>query len=389
MKKILIIAMAESIHTARWIVQINDQKWDFFLFPSYDGRGIHPRLKNLKITYPHFLDNKVFQKTLVFKLFQKLKIDFKKKYFPKYYERKLLKFINKIKPDLIHTLETQGAGYLMLNVFPHLKRRIPWWHTNWGSDIFVFGNLEKHKLKIQSILENCDFYSCECNRDVQLGKDFGFKGKVFSVIPNTGGFGIDNIATLRSQFLITSKRKSIILKGYQGWAGRALVAIRALERCADLLSGYTLFVFSNTSSQEIIISTSLLSKNTGLKVVLIPERSDHDEILKFQAQSRIYIGLSIGDGISTSLLESMAMGSFPIQSCTACANEWIQDGVTGFVVPPEDPEIIEKALRIALLDDKLVDSAFVENFRTIREKADSNVLKEITISSYKSILGQL
>ena len=26
----------------------------------------------------------------------------------------------------------------------------------------------------------------------------------------------------------------------------------------------------------------------------------------------------------------MAMGSFPIQSCTACVEEWYEDGISGF-----------------------------------------------------------
>jgi hypothetical protein len=385
MPKILIIAMVESIHTVRWISQISDQQWQIFLFPSYDGRRVHPNLKKLNVNYPSFL----IENSFISKLFKKLTFEVRKRYFPKYYEKKLKKTIHKFQPDLIHTLETQGAGYLMLKVIPLLSKKIPWWHSNWGSDIFIFGNLSNHISEIKNVFNNCDYYSCECQRDVQLGKNFGFKGKILPVLPNTGGFNIARITELRKGSLIPSKRKSIILKGYQGWAGRALVAIRALERCEDLLSDFTLIIFSNTSSQDLIIASSLLSSRIGIKVVLIPEGTDHEEVLKYQAQSRIYIGLSIGDGISTSLLESMAMGSFPIQSCTACANEWILDGVTGFIVPPEDPDIIEKAIRKALLNDDLVDSAFYENFKTIEEKADSDVLKEITVNLYKSILGEL
>jgi hypothetical protein len=274
----------------------------------------------------------------------------------------------------------------MASIYPKIRGDIPWWHTNWGSDFLIFGNLLNHEL-IRKVLNYCDYYSCECLRDVHLAHDFGFQGKVFPVYPNTGGFDLNKINTFKNASVTTSKRRSIILKGYQGWAGRALVAIRALDRCADLLSGYTLIVYSNTSSEEIIIATALLSKKRGITVRLIPEGTDHEEILKLQSQSRIYIGLSIGDAISTSLLESMAMGSFPIQSCTACANEWIQDGVTGFIVPPEDPEIIEKALREALLNDELVDSALLENFKTINCRVNSEILKKITINSYKSILG--
>ena len=36
------------------------------------------------------------------------------------------------------------------------------------------------------------------------------------------------------------------------------------------------------------------------------------------------------------------MGSFPIQSDTACADEWIEDGVSGLIVPPEDPDSLRR-----------------------------------------------
>jgi hypothetical protein len=386
-KKILFVAMSDSIHTARWIDQIIDQKdWKIYLFPSFEGMNLHQKLNNVTIINSFFFNSFYFQKLFIFTFFHKLVLKIYNKFFPGYYERKLLKFINYFQPDLIHTLETQGAGYLMASIYPKIRGDIPWWHTNWGSDFLIFGNLLNHEL-IRKVLNYCDYYSCECLRDVHLAHDFGFQGKVFPVYPNTGGFDLNKINTFKNASVTTSKRRSIILKGYQGWAGRALVAIRALDRCADLLSGYTLIVYSNTSSEEIIIATALLSKKRGITVRLIPEGTDHEEILKLQSQSRIYIGLSIGDAISTSLLESMAMGSFPIQSCTACANEWIQDGVTGFIVPPEDPEIIEKALREALLNDELVDSALLENFKTINCRVNSEILKKITINSYKSILG--
>lgn len=63
--------------------------------------------------------------------------------------------------------------------------------TNWGSDIYLFGNLKKHKNHIREVLKNCDFYTCECDRDVKLGREFGFKGKIFKLESNAGGFNLE------------------------------------------------------------------------------------------------------------------------------------------------------------------------------------------------------
>lgn len=85
--------------------------------------------------------------------------------------------------------------------------------------------------------------------------------------------------------------------------------------------------------------------------------------------------------------EAMAMGSFPIQSCTACASEWFTDGFSGLIVEPEDPEVVEKAIRKALLDDILVNSAAEINYNKIVQDANFEILKSRTIQAYKKVLN--
>jgi glycosyltransferase involved in cell wall biosynthesis len=136
---------------------------------------------------------------------------------------------------------------------------------------------------------------------------------------------------------------------------------------------------------EVVLAGELLEEKTGIPVNIMPMLT-HEEMLKLHGKSRISIGLSITDAISTSLLEAMAMGSFPIQSNTSCADEWIKDGVTGLLVPPEDPEIIEIAIRKAITDNDLVDSASEINIDTIRKRADYFKLREMTISIYKEVI---
>ena len=175
-----------------------------------------------------------------------------------------------------------------------------------------------------------------------------------------------------------------MLKGYQHWAGRALFGLRALERCADLLSGYEIVIYS--AVPEVILAAELFSDNAGIPVRILPQQTSHEDILAYHARARISIGLSISDGISVSLLEAMVMGSFPIQSCTACAGEWIEHGVSGMIVPPEDPDIIEIAIRKALSDDDLVNKAAEINWRTAQARLDGDLLKQNAIDMYSRLL---
>ena len=379
--------MTDSIHTVRWVNQINNQGWDIYIFPSYDNPKFHNELKSVIFLVPFYnLSNNLSQ--IGFGNFLYILKYFNRKFNKDYYIKRLSKYILKLKPDLIHTLETQGAGYLTAKALKLNNISIPWWHTNWGSDIYLFGRLVDHQIQIREVLEKCNFYSCECERDVALALNLGFNGHVFPVYPNTGGFDLTSLSEIKKDSLLTSNRKIIMLKGYQGWAGRALVGIRSLARCSDILKGYKIVIYANTDAVDIKIASALLSQSINIPVILLPNNTSHKEILTYHSKARISIGLSISDAISTSLLETMAMGSFPIQSCTACATEWIVNNVSGFIVPPEDPDIIESMIRKALSDDDLVNNAAKINFETITNKAEYNKLKELTIQSYKNILSE-
>ena len=388
--RLLLVAMSESIHTARWIAQIADQGWDVHLFPCVDYGVIHPEIRNVTV-YHSFYDREETNKSVKFKgcqlYYKALAILAKQilnKFFFQYRVVQLQRLIKKLKPDIIHSLEFQHSAYLTLKAKKNFRKSFPSWIvTNWGSDIYLFGRLKKHKPKIQAVLKESDYYSCECSRDVDLAKAYGFTGKVLPVFPNTGGFDQRTISSLK-QLSKVSNRRLIMLKGYQSWAGRALTGLRALERCADILTGYRVAIYS-ANTEDINIAAELFHDSTGVPVKIIPKNTPHDEILRFHGQARISIGLSISDSVSTSFLEAIVMGSFPIQSWTSCANEWIDDGRTGILVHPEDPEAVEAAIRLALSDDALVNQAAEENSQTCRERLDYDFLKSKTIELYLTV----
>lgn len=388
--RILIVAMAESIHTARWISQISDQGWEVHLFPSVDHGVVHPEMKNVIVhhsVYGRYGNDNPNVKLRGVPLFYGPAVFLAKKVikrlFPDYRLVQLRRLIKKIKPDIVHSLEIQHAGYLTLEAkksfiggFP------PWMVTNWGNDIYLFGRLKEHAPRIREVMAECDYYSCECQRDVRLAQEYGFRGRAFPVFPNTGGFDLERISMLRQPGSV-SDRRLIMLKGYQGWAGRALVGLRALERCADLLKGYEIVIYS--AAPEVLIAAELFSGSIGVPTKIVQQGTPHEEMLSWHGQARVSIGIHITDGVSTSFLEALVMGSFPIQSWTACADEWIEDGRTGILVPPEDPEVIEQALRRALTEDNLVNRAAEENYRLVKKRLDRSVLKPEAINIYNTV----
>lgn len=231
----------------------------------------------------------------------------------------------------------------------------------------------------------CDYLHAECERDVRLAREFGFRGKVFGVFPGGGGFDLEQMRGLR-QPGPTSGRGLVVLKGSQDQFGRPLVGLKALELCADALQEYRIVI--PLAGPEVKAESRRLALESGLTIDVEPQWLSRERMLGLQGAARISLRLGVSDAASHTLLEALAMGSFPIVSCTACADEWIVDGESGLIVPPEDPEAVAAAIRRALADDELVDSAADRNARVAAERLDERVVQPQVIERYREVLAQ-
>jgi glycosyltransferase involved in cell wall biosynthesis len=394
--KILFVAMSHSIHTARWINQLRGQGWEIHLFPvPYEKRvKVHPELRDLTLQdaffgRPRGADRSVLAECLCGPRLPRI-LD--RRLLRKHIDRRLprpdrlARAIDKLHPDLIHALEMLECGYLVAQAGRLTKEPMPpWIVSNWGSELYLLARSSAvWRERALDVLASCDYYMCECKRDVDLAREFGFAGEVLGVIPNAGGLDLAKTARLRQPGPI-SARRMVALKGYHDWAGRALVAVEALGKCAEWLAGYRVAVYS--ASDEVAESARAMGRNTGVRVDIVPPVS-HDEILRLHGRSRLSIGLSISDAISTSMLEAIAMGSFPIQSKTSCADEWLTCGESGILVEPEDPAGVAAAMTRALTDDALVDRAAEINARVVTERLDESVVRPAAVDVYRKAVSR-
>ena len=131
-----------------------------------------------------------------------------------------------------------------------------------------------------------------------------------------------------------------------------------------------------------------MSRETGLGITAHKKGAlGHAEVLGLFRTSLIYVGHSLSDGISTSMLEAMAMGAIPIQTCTSCADEWVIDGETGFLVEPNDTESIKTAVISILKSNFDSDRARSENHKVIETRYDPVKLGAIAVTYYEDFGG--
>ncbi|MAS33847.1 MAG: hypothetical protein CL610_07565 [Anaerolineaceae bacterium] len=390
--KILFVAFPHSIHTARWIMQVTDQGWDVHLYPS-DQWPLHEKLQG-KVNFHKPTLRLSFLRRALMRLLMHWPTHRGSGHLRRMIHRlekreitDLGDLIQHIQPDMVHSLEIQHAGYLTHAAKRKLGAKFPTWLvTNWGSDVYLFGQLEEHREQVKAVLRDCDYYACECERDIAIAQGLGFSGKVLTVLPAGGGFDLDDLLQYRTPGKV-SERKVIILKGYQHWAGRAMVGLRAIEMCAEEIKAGGYRVLVPLANPDMRIAAEVVANATGLQFEY-PIHGPYEGALERFGSARIHIGLSISDGISQSFLESMVLGAFPIQSGTACADEWITDGETGFVVPPNDPHIVADALRKALADDALVDEAAAKNWQTCQERLAYPIVKAQAVALYERVYSE-
>jgi glycosyltransferase involved in cell wall biosynthesis len=253
----------------------------------------------------------------------------------------------------------------------------------WGSDIFLYRALPDHEQKILKIASLIDGYHAECARDIGIIKQMGFRRFFFPPLPATGGTSFDTfpaLATLQKP----SQRKDIVLKGYHGWAGRALHILSAVHLVSDALRGYTLRI--TLAGPEVREMAKAMTEADDLNIVIEPYAPEHREALLRLANARAVVGLGISDGISTTLLEAMTVGAFPIQGSCSCGNEWITPGETGFLVNPHDIRSLARCLERVASDDDLVDRAALINRATVEQRWNSTINSRIALQSYHQLL---
>ncbi len=163
--RILFVAMPGSVHTARWINEVSNLGWDIYLFAS-TPEPVHSDFRNLTIYgfssfRPKGLDHSVRIRGL-FPLRRGASTLGRQAnhYLPWVSPWALAGMIRWLKPDIVHSMEIQHAGYLTLAAREVLKGKFPpWIVSNWGSDIYLFGRLSEHQHKIKAVMSACSFLS--------------------------------------------------------------------------------------------------------------------------------------------------------------------------------------------------------------------------------------
>ena len=378
--KILIVGMLDSVHLYRWTKQFENSNLQITIFPSRKFRQVNLGLLELRRNK----QIRIILKSDIFAQFLNGYFDFffyviLGRYFD-YFSRasKLKRIIEAGHFNHVHLVEIQHAGYLYLDAKLDNSHKYKLTVTNWGSDIFFFQNEKSHKSKIMELLRIADQYSAECDRDYALAKNLGFNGVNLPVIPNAGGFSAE---VMSRQALPVEQKKKVYIKGYGGKFGLGAVAIEVGMELLKEFSWIELIIVSVSPELEKIAKELTIKYPNRVKFWSIKSKLKHDEVLHLLGESIIYIGASKSDGISTTFLESLVAGAYPIQTETSCANEWTKKGFNASIVHPNF-ESIYNASKHALCNLNETEKLVMMNKELSKIHLSSTSISQIALKFY-------
>jgi glycosyltransferase involved in cell wall biosynthesis len=332
--------MLDSVHVAKWLWRFDSSLIQFTLFPSKKFKHVHPEIIRYCRQYP---GNVIFGSKfdwqikilgyidfIVYELFGKL--------FPSSRVH-ALKLALRSSFDYLHAHEVQGAGYLcsQLDQFGNAEFIL----SIWGSDLIYFEDLPDHKERIVETLSKAQSLSAECVRDYKIAKKLGFHGVELPIIPVSASFNFEaNFENLKP----VVDRNLIVVKTYGLPFGRGDLAIAAVARLLDSEVKSSAFFYS--VSESLLEDVKNLENEYPDRVKFTEAKNPipQADLNRIFREARFYVGASESDGISTSFLEALAFGAYPIQTNTSCASEWENLGVTCSIVSL-DQESISQALQ--------------------------------------------
>ena len=338
-KRVLLVCMLDSIHSAHWIQRFSNSDVSIEVYPSQKFRHVHPKIveqlnqsSNIKLAgrsrlMPLFVLG--YKDFLINEFLSKLCRRNKRR-------ESLQAHLDTGAFNFVHALEIQAAGYLSAEL--SLKSGTQLIVTNWGSDIYYFKDLPTDAALIRNLLQKTHRYSAECVRDYDLARNMGFAGLELPIIPNSGGNSyITTENTVQKEMLI-------VAKCYGGRFGRGDLAIKAVSRLLQSGSEFRIFFYSvsNEYEKEIVALQRIFPGQIDFST--IRRGKSHPELMDLFKRARIYLGCSTSDGISTSFLEALSHGVFPIQTNTSCANEWVEKGIHASLVSLDVDQISTELL---------------------------------------------
>ena len=299
------------------------------------------------------------------------------------YQKKFLKYVHQINPDIVHALRIPFEGMLAAV----LPTQIPLIVSIWGNDLTLHAKTSKlMAVRTHDTLDRADGLIADAARDIQLADKMGLRKSIpYIVVPGSGGLDLDAVqaaahAPLVERYGIPENVPLIINpRGFRPGSVHQDVFFHSIPFVLQEMPEAH-FVCTGMSGQS---QAEKWVRNLGINasVSLLPFLPQA-ELWALYFHTDVYISLSSHDGTPNSFLEAIACGCFPVVGKIASLQEWIDHGQNGWLVEPQDAHAAADAVISVLRDKNLRDRAVVINQKIIADRADIQQVRKVVRKFY-------
>jgi glycosyltransferase involved in cell wall biosynthesis len=308
--------------------------------------------------------------------------------------RRLQEKIESIKPDLVHAMRIPFEGMVAAIANPAAPLVV----SVWGNDLTLHAPASPGmRYLTRRALRRADALLADCFRDRRLAHKWDFPDdRVASVLPGAGGIRKELFHPLHSSGDLREGRESsklidvrdgeTVVVNPRGF--RAYVRNDTFFKAIPLILRErpdTIFICPSMAGEKRA-QTWITRLNIHHAVRLLPKLEPLEMAMIFR-RAQITVSPSEHDGTPNTLLEAMACGSFPVAGDLESIREWIDDGVNGFLIDPDDAASLAVAVLKAITEPGLRSSAVLHNQRIIEERAAYRVVMAEAEEFYSQLLN--
>ncbi len=287
------------------------------------------------------------------------------------------RYINHIHPDIIVGYRMNSYGIMAVQSGFH-----PVVVIAQGSDIFYPGDPKINRYMLKYVSSKADLVHVWGSHMLAKLLEYGVDSRKIFVLPK----GIDT-QVFKPLSQNKQRKSNVIISTRQ---------LRESYNHACLLNAMVLVAEKVKDAQCIFCGNGeyknrLKKMCKELKIegnVEFIGRREHSDVAILLANSDVYVSMQPTDGVSASLLEAMACGAFPIVPDIAANRIWVQHGINGFLVPPNDHVSLASFIITAIQSDEMRKAARKVNRDHLHEKASMERNIEETEKVYQALTSK-
>lgn len=299
----------------------------------------------------------------------------------------LRRVVREWRPDIVHTLGLDPAGFLYQDVRDDLGvAPAPIWvlQLRGGSDLELVRHDPEASPRIGRVLAAADRILSDNLANVAYVRALGVDERRFpSLVPVPGTGGVDVDALHAAASVPPAERRTVMWpKAYESAWSKGLPVIEALRCAWPRIAPCE--VRALAASDEILAWVRALPP--GLcEAVTVEGRVPHQRSLELMCRARVMLAPSLVDGTPNTMFEAMACGALPVVSPLETIRAVVREDENVLFARNLYPDEIARTLVRAMTDDGLVRRCADANLRLVREVADRSRIGPRVVALYEQL----